>query len=77
MNALVVAENTGGGTLPLNFTTAIFCGPEEAVVGTSSEVITKSTGAVNQYPLILPGKVLLCPGMFNVCDAGEVTWLST
>lgn len=48
MNAFVVAENTGGGVLPVNFTTATLIGPDEAVVGTLNEVITKSVGAVNQ-----------------------------
>lgn len=48
VNAFVVAENTGGGTLPLNFTTAMLCPADEAVVGTLSDVITKSVGAVNQ-----------------------------
>ena len=44
----VVAENIGGGTFPVNFITAILIGPDEAVVGTLNEVITKSVGAVNQ-----------------------------
>ena len=59
LNAFVVAEKTGGGVLPLNFNTATCWFPEDAVVGTNNPVITKSTGAVNQYPLTLPGKVLL------------------
>ena len=48
MNAFVVDANTGGGVLPVNFTTAILIGPAEAVVGTLNEVITKLVGAVNQ-----------------------------
>lgn len=77
MNALVVAENTGGGTLPVNFTTAILIGPDEAVVGTLNEVITKSVGAVNQYPLTLPGKVLLCAGIASKVWGPEVVVAST
>ena len=48
VNALVVAENTGGGVLPLNFNTATCCTPGDAVVGTNRDVIVKSAGAVNQ-----------------------------
>ena len=48
VKAFVVAENMGGGTLPVNFTTATLIGPDEAVVGTLNDVITKFVGAVNQ-----------------------------
>ena len=63
VNAFVVAENNGGGTLFVNFTTAIFWSPEDAVVGTNKEVITKSFGAVKKYPLTLPVKVPVCAGI--------------
>ena len=77
VNAFVEAENTGGGVLPLNFTTATCCTPEEAVVGTYNEVIVKFAGAVNQYPLTLPGNVLLCAGIARFCTGPAGTRLST
>ena len=67
VKALVVAENIGGGTLPFIFTTAMLWLPEDAVVGINKEVITKSTGAVNQYPRVLPGKVVVCAGIGKFC----------
>lgn len=48
VKAFVVVANTGGGVLPLNFTTAMLWLPVDASVGTKRDVMVNDAGAVNQ-----------------------------
>src|SRR6476469_9429134 len=68
VNAFVVPGNAGGGTAGLNLITAIFCVPVDASVGTYTALMVNELGAVNQYPLTLPVKVVACGGKAIVPD---------